>query len=196
MTGTVSQALLTVNSSINFLMYPCISKDFQSVFKQYIAHKMNFILGCLDYWKCQMNIASSNGSTSSLPDSCPATVRLGLPTTPMLEDPEDTSINLAELPNQAVASSEEEDSNENHTCSSYIDETNKVGSAIRKLSSVRLVHSMSLDNRLPGRSDDTQLIGISPSSEKENHIDQAISRCWISPIRRLSLIQFAKGDFI
>ena len=143
-----------------------------------------------------MNIASSNGSTSSLPDSCPATVRLGLPTTPMLEDPEDTSINLAELPNQAVASSEEEDSNENHTCSSYIDETNKVGSAIRKLSSVRLVHSMSLDNRLPGRSEDTELFGISPSLEKENHIDQAISRCWISPIRRLSLIQFAKGDFI
>ena len=194
-TGTVSQALLTVNSSINFLLYPAISKDFQSVFKQYMSHKMGCILGLLQHWKCRSTATTtfSNGSTRSIPESCPATIRGCLPTTPMLEDVEDTSIHLAEMPNLASTSSEVDTSPENHTYSSIMEESNKNGDCLKK---VRLVHSMSLDEKIHGLDEESQLFGICPQLENENHIDEAIARCWISPMRRLSLIQFAKGDFI
>ena len=41
--GTVSQTLLAFNSSINFLMYPAVSKDFRIIFLQYFKSKLEFI---------------------------------------------------------------------------------------------------------------------------------------------------------
>ena len=43
MFGSVSQTLLSFNSSINFLLYPAISKDFRHICKVYFKTKFPFI---------------------------------------------------------------------------------------------------------------------------------------------------------
>ena len=40
--GSVSQTLLVFNSSINFLLYPALFKDFRSIFKDYLRSKTAF----------------------------------------------------------------------------------------------------------------------------------------------------------
>lgn len=71
-TGTVSEALLTLNSSVNFLMYPAISKDFRTVLKQYIKLKVHFVSQTWHYWTCQdeQPVLGQNHSEFSSPESC------------------------------------------------------------------------------------------------------------------------------
>ena len=177
-TGTVSQALLTVNSSINFLMYPAISKDFQSVFKQYIAHKIRFIFGLLEYWKCRTRRSLSQGSTPSLQESCHATVRIHLPSSPMIEDVEDPTIHLAEMPNQAITPSDTDGdvSQDIPTYSSFVEESNKSGGGELKTHSVRLLHSISLDDQLQAKKVESALLENGICIKNQNHIDEAISK--------------------
>ena len=77
-TGTVSEALLTLNSSVNFLMYPAISKDFRTVLKQYIKLKVNFVSQTWHYWTCQEEqpVLVQNHSEFSSPESCATTMPL------------------------------------------------------------------------------------------------------------------------
>ena len=96
-TGTVSQALLTINSSVNFLMYPAISKDFRAVFKQYISITFHFIPDLLHYLKGNVNRTPTEHSDVSNPESIPSTNILCPVDIPDVEAPDDSSMNLVEV---------------------------------------------------------------------------------------------------
>ena len=85
-------------------MYPAISKDFRSVFKQYLVSKFNCFFGVWQSWKGNTNTPSSPpGEISDIErdiDSNPTTIRLCSPDTPADHMLNDSSINLLELPNQ------------------------------------------------------------------------------------------------
>ena len=108
-TGTVSQALLTINSSVNFLMYPAISKDFRIVFKQYIGKKFHFISELIHYWKGPVNRSLSQHSNLSSRNTSPTTNGLLSSDIPDEEAADNYAINLVNVANRnAIISFEEE----------------------------------------------------------------------------------------
>ena len=56
--GSISQTLLAFNSSINFLMYPAVSKDFRSICMDYLSSKF----GCIMKLLKQRSTSSSRAS--------------------------------------------------------------------------------------------------------------------------------------
>ena len=181
-TGTVSQALLTFNSSVNFLMYPAISKDFRTVFKQYIRVKFHFIPDLLHYWKGNVNRSSSEHSDVSNRDTIPSSNYLSpSDDTPDEEAPNDPSMSLVEL-----ESHQNEPNPKMKTISSIL--SSPLDSSSCQVVCVKLIHSGLINEVVRSKSVGSlgHLAIKNTTNRKENHLDEATARCWISPCRRFS----------
>ena len=103
--GTVSQTLLTINSSINFLMYPAISKDFRSVFKDYFKEKL-LSVGRICTFRRNANNTETHDAESQNCDTCPTPILTNHPdsSAQFQEELNNASIILEEMPYQQKAS--------------------------------------------------------------------------------------------